>query len=284
MSQYTRADLRGRVGVVTGGGSGLGAALAARLAGAGMHVAVLDIDAERAAARAAELSGPGIETLACAVDVGDRDSLARAAEQVAARLGACDVLCANVGVQQFGAIERLTEEDWRWVLDVNVLGVVRSVSCFLPLMRRRQGFRRIVLTASSAALRPGVRLGAYNASKLALVGFGETLRLELADEGIGVSILFPDGMSTRHLESSVLARPAELGPSVTLPDDIEAMLAGSGAGDDVPVVVTPEHATRNLIDELLADEPYIVTHGGYVEQVRSRHARIERAFDRMERS
>ena len=199
-----------------------------------------------------------------------------------ANLGGCDVVCANVGVQQFGAIERLTDDDWTWVVDVNVLGTVRTVASFLPLLRRREGFRRIVLTASSGVLVPGVRLGAYQTSKFAVWGYGETLRQELAPEGIGVTIVFPAGMMTRHLESSALARPADKGAWVILDDDIEVMMAGRGMGEEH--VATPEHATRNLVADLLADEPYVITHGAYRAAYHARLAAFEAAFDRMERS
>jgi NAD(P)-dependent dehydrogenase (short-subunit alcohol dehydrogenase family) len=277
------ADLPGRIAVVTGAGSGLGAAMARTFAEAGMAVAVLDIDEAGARATATSLADElGVPTTAARTDVGDPDSVAAAVKHVADALGGCDLLCANVGVQQFGAIDRLTEEDWTWVLNVNVMGTVRTVREFLPLMRARSGWRQILLTASSGVLVPGVRLGVYQTSKFAVMGFGETLRHELAGEGIGVSILFPAGMMTRHLESSALARPAQLGESVTLPDDIEAMLASRGmnAGD----VATAEHAVRNLLADLLADEPYILTHGSYREEYNQRRDAIDAAFDRMERS
>jgi hypothetical protein len=95
-----------------------------------------------------------------------------------------------------------------------------------------------------------------------------------------VSVLFPHGMMTRHLESSALARPADLGESVTLPDDIEAMLAGSemGEGD----VVTAEHAARNVLRDLLANEPYVLTHGSFRPDYERRRDAMEAAFDRME--
>ena len=195
-------DLAGRIVVVTGAGSGLGAAMCRRFAAAGMAIAALDIDPDGAKAVAASLAEEfGVATMSARVDVGDAASLAAAAAEVDATLGGCDVLCANVGVQQFGAIDRLTDADWTWVIEVNVLGTVRTVASFLPLIRRRTGWRRIVLTASSGVLVPGVRLGAYQTSKYAVWGYGDTLRQELAAEGIGVTVVFPAGMMTRHLES-----------------------------------------------------------------------------------
>lgn len=279
-----RDELRGRVAVVTGGGSGLGAAMAAELAGAGMGVAVLDIDGANAAAVATRLAAEhGVPTLGLAVDVADTGSVEAGAAAVAEALGDCHVLCANVGVQQFGAIDRLTEADWQWVLDVNVMGTVRTVAAFLPLIRRAgDGVRSIALTASSGALVPGVRLAAYTASKLAVIGYGETLRLELADEGVGVTIVVPAGMQTRHLESSKLARPEEIGEWVIADDDIDAMMASRSIGDTH--VATAEHAARNLVAALVADEPYLITHGAYREQYQQRLATIDAAFDRMERS
>jgi NAD(P)-dependent dehydrogenase (short-subunit alcohol dehydrogenase family) len=221
-------------------------------------------------------------TMARRVDVGDATSISSAAEAVAAELGGCDVVCANVGVQQFGAIDRLTDDDWRFVLDVNVLGTVRTVRVFLPLLRKRSGFRRIVLTASLSVLAPAVRMAAYQTTKFAVMGFGETLRHELADEGIGVTVLFPGGMVTRHLETSAQVRAATPTTTGAQDDDLLAMLAHRPVGEHD--VVLPEHAVRNLLDDLDADVPYSVTHGTVRADYEERHAAMSDALDRMERS
>jgi NAD(P)-dependent dehydrogenase (short-subunit alcohol dehydrogenase family) len=276
-------ELAGRIAVVTGAGSGLGAAMCRRFAAAGMAIAALDIDPDGARAVAASLAEEfGVATMSTRVDVGVAASLAAASAEVDATLGGCDVLCANVGVQQFGAIDRLTDDDWTWVIEVNVLGTVRTVAAFLPSIRRRTGWRRIVLTASSGVLVPGLRLGAYQTSKFAVWGYGETLRQELAAEGIGVTVVFPAGMMTRHLESSALARPVDKGEWVLLPDDIEVMMSSRSMGEEH--VATPDHAVRNLVDDLVADEPYVITHGAYRAEYQERLAALERAFDRMERT
>jgi NAD(P)-dependent dehydrogenase (short-subunit alcohol dehydrogenase family) len=274
-------DLNGRTAVVTGAGSGLGAAIAHEVARAGMDVAVLDVDHANAQRTAEALTELGVAAEAVRVDVGDPASVRDAARRVDERFGGCHLLCANVGVQQFGSVDRLTEDDWAWVVGVNVLGTVRTVREFLPLLRRRTGWRHITLTASTGVFIPGVRLAAYTTSKFAVMGFGETLRLELADEGIGVTIVFPAGMATRHLESSALARPAAFGESVTLPDDIEAMLSSSATRMD-DAIVTPDEAIQGLLPQLLADEPYVITHGDCRAEYMERRAAIDRAFDRME--
>jgi NAD(P)-dependent dehydrogenase (short-subunit alcohol dehydrogenase family) len=275
--------LRGRVGVVTGAASGFGHALAEECARSGMSVALLDIDGDRAREAAASMAQTyGVETMAHRVDVGTARDVDEAAGAVRRRFGGCDLLFANVGVQQLGALERLTDDDWTWVLNVNVVGTARTVRSFLPLIRSRSGTRHIAMTASSSVLAPGLRLGAYQASKCAILGLGDTLRLELQGEGIGVTVIIPAGMATRHLESSALARPADLGDSGGLPDDIEIMIGSLSMTDKD--LATPEHAARHVLRDIVANEPYVITHGGYRDAYRARCLDLDEAFDRMERS
>lgn len=253
--------------------------MADRFAGAGMRIVTLDIDEERAQETAERIRAAGGEAVAMRVDVADADQLAAAADLARSSFGGCNVLCANVGVQQFGAIDRLTEQDWRWVIDVNLMGVVRTVGAFLPLMRETTGERRVAITSSSGALSAGVRMAAYTATKYAVTGYSETLRLELAGEGIGVTTVFPAGMATRHLESSIKARPEELGPSELRREDIDAMMASRGM-DAANHVASAEHATRHLLADLAANERYLITHGDYRQQLLDNAEAILRAHDR----
>jgi NAD(P)-dependent dehydrogenase (short-subunit alcohol dehydrogenase family) len=273
-------EFEGRVAVITGAGSGLGAALAHVLAREGMAIAALDIDEATAEATASSVTRQAGRAISRRVDVADEASLEDAARHVGDELGGCALLCANVGVQQFGALERLTTDDWRWVLSVNVVGMIQTVAAFLPLLREANADAHILLTASSGVFTPGVRLGAYAASKYAVVGYGEALKLELEPEGIHVSMLFPAGMATRHLESSALARPSELGPAITRPDDIEAMLA-SREYDAAADVVAPEVAVERLVQELRDNQPYIFTHGRYRDTLVRRGRELLAAYDRM---
>ncbi len=248
-----------------------------------MNVALLDIDGDRAREAADSMAETyDVETMACEVDVGTARDVDEAAAAVRRQFGGCDLLFANVGVQQLGAVERLSDDDWTWVLNVNVIGTARTVRSFLPLLRSRSGMRHIALTASSSALAPGMRLGAYQASKSAVLGLGDTLRLELVGEGIGVTVILPAGMATRHLASSALARPADLGESQIFPDDIETMVGSLSMTDKD--LATPEHAARHVLRDVVANESYVITHGGYRDAYRSRCQEFERAFDRMERA
>ncbi len=270
---------RGGVAVVTGAGSGLGRAMVQRFAGAGMEIVALDIDGARAEETAQAVREAGSRAISLQVDVADAAAMEAAAAAAEREFGACTVLCANVGVQQFGALDRLTAQDWRWVLDVNVLGVVHTVNAFLPLMRKSAGHRHIAVTASSASLTPGVRMGAYTTSKYAVLGYTETLRMELADEGIGVTSILPAGMITRHLESSMAARPEELGKSEVRREDIDVMMA-SRKMETAGHVASAEHATRHLLEDLAANERFTITHGEYRAQLVATHEAILRAHDR----
>jgi NAD(P)-dependent dehydrogenase (short-subunit alcohol dehydrogenase family) len=254
--------------------------MANRFAEQGAKLALFDIDGERVAANAAEFRDRGVEAFGLRTDVADKASLEAAAANFSDRYGACHMVCANVGVQQFGAIDALTDHDWQWVMSVNFHGVVNTVGAFLPLLRLGAGQRHIVLTSSASFFQHGIRMAAYVASKFAVVGYGEVLRRELAPEGINVALLFPAGMATRHLESSIAARPAELGASRLDMGDIQAMMADVGL-DPADHVASADHAVRNLLDELDAKRPYIITHGNYRAEVEAQQREVLAAFDRM---
>ena len=148
---------------------------------------------------------------------------------------------------------------------------------FLPLLRRSRQ-PHLVFTASASVLAPASRLGAYQASKFAVLGLAETLHLELAAEGIAVSVIFPSGMMTRHLESSLAARPDAITDPIAADEDMEAMLAsGPGLFRDV---ATAEDAARQVVDDVLAGERYIVTHGDLMDPLLESQALVRRAAER----
>jgi NAD(P)-dependent dehydrogenase (short-subunit alcohol dehydrogenase family) len=273
------SQLEGAVAVVTGAGSGLGKAMTRAFAAEGMRIAALDINGEHATATADALRKTGTEAIALAVDVANRKEVESAAAAVEDMFGACNVLCSNVGVQQFGMLDTMTDEDWQWFLSVNVLGTIHTIDSFLPLMRRSENRRHIVFTSSVAALAPSVRQGAYIVTKYAVTGYADVLRIELADEGIHVTTLFPSGMITSHLQSSEAARPAELGAWSMRDEDLQAVIAT--AGGDESEVTTPDDAIRHLVGDMLSGEPYVITHGSRGHEIRARHAAIEGAFARM---
>jgi NAD(P)-dependent dehydrogenase (short-subunit alcohol dehydrogenase family) len=190
------------------------------------------------------------------------------------------VLVANAGVAHFGALDRVSRGEWDWVFSVNLFGVVNTVDAFLPLLRETPGKRQIAITSSGAYLAPGPRIGVYTASKFAVAAYGETLRLELAPEGIGVSLILPGSTDTRLLETSAAARPADLGGQRFFDEDLAVTAATNPHGD----VVSPEEAAAEVVPQILADEQFVITHGASREAFRSRTHAFDAAYDRMEAS
>jgi NAD(P)-dependent dehydrogenase (short-subunit alcohol dehydrogenase family) len=148
------------VAVVTGGASGFGLALGERCAALGMDVALLDLDGERASTEAARLAAAhGVGALGMAVDVAAATSVETAAGAVEERFSVVDLVMSNVGGQLFGSVEAFTDEEWRWLLDVDVTGSARVARAFLLLLRRADR-GRLAFTTSSSILDPASRLGA----------------------------------------------------------------------------------------------------------------------------
>ncbi len=212
-------ELDGKVAVITGGGSGIGASLARACATAGMKVVVVDVNEERAAVVAAELpDGAGV---ARAVDVSDAAAVQALADFAFATFGAVHLLCNNAGISPVGRIWDFTDDEWQTLLGVNLRGVANGIRSFVPRMIE-QGEGHIVNTGSGASFVATPRLGPYCATKHAIVGLSEALRYELDGTGIGVSVLVPAGVNTNIGDSMVR-------PSATDPD---------GIADDFTVLTT----------------------------------------------
>jgi NAD(P)-dependent dehydrogenase (short-subunit alcohol dehydrogenase family) len=260
------------VAVVTGAASGFGLALSREAAVKGMAVAMLDVDVDRARTEAGTLSRAlGVDAFGVEVDVTDEAAVDAAVAIVRERRGRADLVVSNVGVQLFGAVERLTDKEWQWLLDVNVIGSARVARLFLPLLRASPA-GRLAFTTSSSVLDPASRLGAYQASKFAVWGLAETLTLELASDQITVSVIFPSGMLTRHLETSAALQPVGLRRPIGSEEDLMAMTASNPAM--AAAVASPEQAAAGVLDALLRGERYVMTHGDLVDAIERRWAEL----------
>lgn len=182
---------------ITGGASGLGKAIAQRFARAGWKVCIADLNEARGAEALSSL-GPDAHFLRC--DVTRDEDLIAAAETLQQRWGGVDVVVNNAGVAQAGAIEDVSIDDWRWIIDINLLGVVRGCKVFTPLFKR-QGHGHFVNVSSMAGLLDAPMMSSYNATKAAVVSLSETLHNELADANIGVSVVCPAFFKTNLTES-----------------------------------------------------------------------------------
>jgi NAD(P)-dependent dehydrogenase (short-subunit alcohol dehydrogenase family) len=215
-----------RVAVITGGADGIGKALGAGLAAAGMKVALLDIRKAAAKEAAAEI-GSGARGYAC--DVTRKESIEAAAAAVDADFGTVSLLCANAGVGAAGGPLAAKDANVDWVLSVNQRGVLDTLRIFRPLMRDDNGARHVVITASSASLvSPAAsRLALYGGSKHCTMGMAEAVAVELAEDGIGTTILCPGLINTRIWDGA-RARPEQFGGPRLLPEETGEMWRNQG--------------------------------------------------------
>ena len=194
------SQMRDKVCVVTGGGSGIGRALARRFAAAGMRVAIGDIEAGAIDSTVGELGGDPQRVLGLQCDVRSVEDVQRLRDETVRRFGGVHLVCLNAGVAPVGRMLDTTLDTWNWVLDVNLRGVIHGVHVFGPLLAA-QGSGHVVCTASAAGLSDTPTIGAYGATKHAVVGLAAALRGELAAHGVGVSVLCPGLINTRIFES-----------------------------------------------------------------------------------
>jgi len=211
---------------ITGGASGLGKAIALRFARAGWKVCIADLHEARGAETLSALGADGY-FLRC--DVTREEDLRAAAESLQARWGGVDVVVNNAGVAQAGAIEDVSIDNWRWIIDINLLGVVRGCKVFTPVFRQ-QGHGYFVNVASMAGLLDAPMMSSYNATKAAVVSLSETLHNELADANIGVSVVCPSFFKT-NLGDSLRTTDPRMGAILTRLLERSAITAEDVAND-----------------------------------------------------
>jgi NAD(P)-dependent dehydrogenase (short-subunit alcohol dehydrogenase family) len=254
-------DLPGKTAFVTGGASGIGLALGRAFAEAGMNVMLADIEAGALAAAVNGLRafGPLVRGVAC--DVADPDSVDRAADATYQAFGNVHVVCNNAGVAGGGGIDDISLDTWRWVLDVNLMGVVHGVRSFLPHIRAHGEGGHIVNTASMAGMNSGLGFSPYSASKFAVVNISEGLAMRLQPLGIGVTVVCPGFVRTGIFESG-RNRQERYGPART-PDP--ASLAGKLAANLAALGragIDPADVATQVLSAIREDQLYVFTHTG----------------------
>jgi NAD(P)-dependent dehydrogenase (short-subunit alcohol dehydrogenase family) len=254
-------ELAGKTAFVTGGASGIGFALGRAFAVAGMNVMLADVEAAALAAAIETMSefAPHVRGVAC--DVADPASVDRAAEASFQAFGNVHVVCNNAGVGGGSGIDDISLDAWRWVIDVNLMGVVHGIRTFLPQIRAHGEGGHIVNTASMAGMNSGMGFSAYSASKFAVVNMSEGLAARLQPLGIGVTVLCPGFVRTRIWESW-RNRPERYGPA-RAPDPASpagvllfhlAELGQSG--------LDPADVAAQVLAAIREDALYVFTHAG----------------------
>ena len=189
-------DLRGRWVVVTGAGSGIGAATARVAVDRGAAVALCDLDAGRLEGIEHDLRARGAEVVAVPTDVADAAGVDAFADAVHQQTPAVDIVVNNAGITLAASVLETTPQDWERVLGVNLMGVIHGCAAFVPAMCERGGGGHVVNIASMDGFAAMEGFAAYSTAKFAVVGYSESLRAELAHHGIGVSTVCPGPVRT----------------------------------------------------------------------------------------
>ena len=273
-------QLEGRVAVITGGGSGIGEGFARVCHEAGMRLVVSDVEEEQAARVANAVRELGGEAIGLRADVSDAASVGELADRAYEEYGEVNLLLSNAGVMMVAPLLETPIEDWQWTLGVNLYGAIHCVGAFVPRMREQAGEAHVLFTASIAGTRPihETPIGVYVASKYAVTGYAEMLRMELEPEGIGVSILCPGGVDTQ-IFTATRNRPEELGGPAELPPEAEARVEEREEQAGTDRMMDPAEVARRAIEGVRANRLFIFSHPDTRPEFEQRHARVIADYD-----
>ena len=268
-------DFQGKTAFVTGGASGIGLALGRAFADAGANIMLADIEEEALDGALAEFSGHGDRVRGAHCDVADGNAVEAAARAAIDAFGKVHVVCNNAGVGTGGPMETVGEAAWRWIIGVNLMGVVHGVRAFVPHMKQHGEPAHIVNTASMLGMTGAARLGPYCTTKFAVVGLTETLAQELAETNIGVSVLCPGWVRTR-ITDSARNRPADI-PEV--PPSAEQEEQRRQVRQLVDGGLDPGVVADRVLEGIRAGDLHIFTDTGFRPMVGERFAGILSAFE-----
>ncbi|WP_442542673.1 SDR family NAD(P)-dependent oxidoreductase [Arthrobacter sp. KN11-1C] len=261
------SKIAGRTAVVTGGASGIGLGIARQLIAEGAQVVLADIQEGALKAVAMEIGAFPV-----VVDVSREDSVAALADSTLAEFGAAHIVVNNAGVGPMARIADLSLADWRWMIDVNLYGVIHGVHTFLPILQGNESGGHIVNTASMASFSPLPGLGAYAVTKFGVAALTEVLRAELKDEGSKVSAtLLAPGTVHTNIKESLRNRPGSDSGALFDTDIAKGEAAKLRWLEPLEVGKIVTRAIRN-------DDAYALTHPEWWPMVEERNEQIKAAF------
>ncbi len=257
-------EFSGKTAVITGGASGIGLAMGETFARQGMNIVLADIEEQALQQATAKLQQGGATCIGVVTDVSRSDAVQDLAEQAVAEFGGIHVACNNAGVFTGGLLWEESLADYRWVMDVNLWGVIHGIRSFLPIMQGQDCDCHMVNTASMAALTSMPYSGIYNMSKHAVLALSESLYHELAFHSpqVKLSVLCPEAINTgiAQAERNRPAQYSDTGDIVSSDarDMVMGSLAASVAGGIDPTIMA-ERVLQAIRDEqfyILSDEAW----------------------------
>ena len=270
-------DLTNRVAVITGGASGMGRAFAQRFAEAGMKVVLADVEAPPLGETVDQLSGSGAKAIGMVCDVSDHAAVLELKTRTEEAFGPAQVVCLNAGVGAGGTLAETTLSDWKWVVDVNLWGVVHGVDVFLPGLRERDE-GHIVFTASVAGHYSFPRLGPYATTKYGVVAIAETLHAELREEdsAIGVTCLCPGLVSTNIFDSERNRPEILTNPTPNPPPEEELVMREAFLEWVRANALSPSEVAEMVHRSVLNRTFWLFTDEEHLPTIAARHAAIVR--------
>jgi NAD(P)-dependent dehydrogenase (short-subunit alcohol dehydrogenase family) len=265
------ADLEGKVAVVTGGASGIGKGIAEALKNEGVELVIADIEDGALQRTAKELGATGIQT-----DVSSADSVGALATEVVERFGTAHVLVNNAGIGPMGRIADLTLDDWKWMVGVNLWGVIHGIHAFLPILKANEEGGHIVNTSSMAGLVGMPGLGSYTLTKYGVLGLTEVLAKELEEDGskVGATVLCPGTIHT-NIGTSSRNRPDDNAGGL---HDVDISQEGSEVDMSGVRWMIPIEVGTIVVDCIRNGELYALTHPDWWDMVEPRFVAIASAF------
>jgi NAD(P)-dependent dehydrogenase (short-subunit alcohol dehydrogenase family) len=248
-----------KVAVITGAASGIGRGLVGQCAREGMSIVLADIDQAQLAILGRELDQQGVSNLQVPTDVADAAAVERLAQASYDRFGRVDLLFNNAGVMLTGYSWEQSVEDWQWLLNINIMGIVHGIRSFVPRLLAQEGEAHIVNTASVAALLSAPLMGPYSVSKSAVKALTETLSFELQDLAplIKVSLLCPGQVATAIAESDKDrgSRASDVVPAEAALR--EFLTSGIASG------MSPDRLAEITFDAIRKEQFWIFPHPGF---------------------
>ena len=241
-----RFDFAGRTALITGAASGIGAALAADLAGRGSHLILVDINGNGLAAVAAPLRAEGRNVSTFVVDMADAAAIRHLAAEIAEAGEPVHLLINNAGIALGGLFEDVEQADFERLIDVNLHGVIRITRAFLPRLRAVEEAHVVNISSIFGIVAPAGQ-AAYSAAKFGVRGFSNALRHELAGSSVGVTTVHPGGVATN------IAASAKPPPGAT-----DAEVAAAKRQTQRLLVMPPPEAARIILDGVARRKPRIL--------------------------